>query len=340
MARLLDVVKNAVNLPVFPIGGPTRTPFYGRDSSQWHDPEWLLSHADSWDSIFVLTGVDDIALCAAMAGPSPEGANPREYYRSNPVTTLADILKLATPDPLTDQHLALSLEVLSFIAKGPRPVLVSVWGPLTTAATLVGLENFLRATITNKRLIDSLIGKVTEMTIDYIDAAFEAGADFLWVAEPVACLFGNPLFEQVGIESLSKLFITTQSHDTEGILHVCGDTSHLTELLIDTGAKALSIDACVDLVDTACRCSDDTIIIGNLWPVDLLTCTDSELRAAAASMAQKMQGRPYIASTGCSIPHGVEPIKLAAFLDEARSHPGMAAQKMIDDINPIGEKAL
>lgn len=321
---LLAYVSSHERLPVFPIGGPCRAAAACDSESRFGETEWLLQHAESWGSAFVLTGIDDVTACAAMTGRvAPEGVYARECYRMDPVATPADVAALRTPDPLSDPFLAPSLDVIAAVSRGSRPVLGSVWGPLTIAATLAGVEHLLRATVRDPAFVEALIQRANVVACDYAGAALAHGAKYLWVAEPLAALFGPVAFERFGMPPLEELFAVARRNRAEGILHVCGNTSVLTERLGLVGAAGLSVDANVDLVETAERCPEDMVLFGNLRPVDLLVHSVEDIRVVTREMVAQMAGRPYVAATGCSVPPGTRSEALAAFVDEAGSAPGL-----------------
>lgn len=319
---LLERLRAQHRLPVFPIGGPCRC---GCASGRWGDVGWLLHHAESWSSAWVLAGVDEIAVCAALAGPPPDGANAREWYRDHPVATIEAVSDLARPDPRRAPTLAPALECIARVSDGPRPVLASVWGPLTAAATLAGPERFLRLAVMQPDVVDALVERTTQAVAAFARAALEVGGSYLWVAEPLAALFSPAMYDRFGDTALRTLVEVARHSEKEAILHVCGDTSHLTSRLAATGAAGLSVDAVVDLLETSDICGPEVVVIGNLWPVDLLERDRMDLAASARLMADRMSGRPYVAATGCSIPGGVSPDRLAAFVDAAAACPGLAA---------------
>jgi len=273
----------------------------------------------------VLSGIDETAVCAALAGDPPAGVYARDWFREHPVDTLAAAQALITPTPRQVPSLASALDCIASLAAGPRPVLASVWGPLTAAATLAGPERFLRLAVTDPDVADALVARTTTVIASFASAALAEGGSCLWVAEPLAALFGPAMYDRYGDSALRLLVHTAREAGCETILHVCGDTAHLTSRLAASGAAGLSIDAMVDLVETAEVAGPEVIVIGNLWPVDLLEVEESGLADAARGMAARMRGRPYVAATGCSCPEGVLSSRLAAFVDAAASEPGLAA---------------
>lgn len=327
MPRLLDMVRSAERIPVFPIGGPCRRPTACGAQDTWGAPEWLLAHADSWDSAFILTGIDDTTMCAAMAGALPDGVYAREYYRANPIT---DPASLCVPEPISNPFLSPSLLTLKTVSGHGRPVLASVWGPLTIVATLVGVDTFLRWALREPAPLHEMIGIASTSVARYATASLDVGADYLWVAEPIAALLSPALFDEHGLERLAGIVSIATSRRTDCVLHVCGDTSHHTESLAATGAAGLSVDADVDLIDTAERCGPDIVIMGNLWPMDLLSRSPLEIETATRSMVENMAGLPYIATTGCSCPSGTPVETLSAFIDTARAYPGLGATSTIE----------
>ncbi len=319
---LLEDVRSAQKLPVFVIGGPCRC---GCAASRWGDAEWLVHHAQSWGSEWILTGVDETAVCAALVDGLPEGVYARDWFREHPVCTLAAVRGLAVPDPRVAPTLAPALACIASLAGGSRPVLASVWGPLTAAATLAGPERFLRLAVTEPDTVLALVERTSAAIRAFASAALAEGGDCLWVAEPLAALFSPAMYDRYGDLPLRTLVQTARAAGRETILHVCGDTAHLTDRLAATGVAGLSIDAMVDLTETSRIVGSEVVVIGNLWPVDLLEMDEQHLAASARAMAAAMRGRPYVAATGCSCPEGVMSSRLAAFVDAATSEPGLGA---------------
>lgn len=275
----------------------------------------------------MLSGVDETALCAALAGDPPSGVYARDWFREHPIDTLAKVQSLRSPHPRQVPSLACALGCIASLASGSKPVLASVWGPLTAAATLAGPERFLRLAITEPEVVDALVAQTTTVIAAFAAAALAEGGSLLWIAEPLAALFSPAMYDRYGDKALRMLVHTAREAGCETILHVCGDTAHLTSRLAASGAAGLSIDAMVDLVETSEIVGPEVVVIGNLWPVDLLEVNEAGLARAAHGMAVAMRGRPYVAATGCSCPEGVMSSRLAAFVDAAASQPGLAASQ-------------
>jgi uroporphyrinogen decarboxylase len=88
------------------------------------------------------------------------------------------------------------------------------------------------------------------------------------------------------------------------ILHICGNSTHIIEMMCATGVQGISIDFMVDLPAIVPRVPNDVVIMGNINPVGtLLNGTPEEVRRETRELMKKMAGVPnYIGMSGCDIP--------------------------------------
>ena len=101
------------------------------------------------------------------------------------------------------------------------------------------------------------------------------------------------------------------------ILHICGDTTHLTEAMCDTGVQGLSLDSLVSMPDVAPRIPDDIAIIGNLDPTrEILRGTPADVQAKTVEMLDSMCAYDnFIPSTGCDLPASTPLDNISAFVE-------------------------
>jgi uroporphyrinogen decarboxylase len=182
------------------------------------------------------------------------------------------------------------------------PVCAYVIGPLTLAGEIMDLVHVMKATRKNPDQLHRVLSKCTEVIIDYAILLENAGADLICVLEPSAMMISAVQFPEFSGQYCQKIF----SEGISGIrvLHICGDTNHLILEMEKTGADGLSLDKQVVLpqaYDTLC---DETVLIGNIDPVSVLTFSDTAaVKSKSLELIQAMQAKEnFILSSGCDIP--------------------------------------
>ena len=119
-------------------------------------------------------------------------------------------------------------------------------GPFTAAANLVGAELFMKWTIKKPDDVFKVLDVTKQAAIDAINFAFDNGADYYVLAEPTsgpalmsAKSWGKyvlPVMKEVVSKSKGPL-----------VLHICGNTDSIIDLMCDSGVAGISIEEKADL---------------------------------------------------------------------------------------------
>jgi uroporphyrinogen-III decarboxylase len=174
------------------------------------------------------------------------------------------------------------------------------FGPLTVAASILGVERINRLSLTNAQFVENTVDYVTSHMIRLAKEESKLGMDFFWIAEPLASLFSPRVFEKFCGKYLKKIF---DSIEEPGYLHVCGKTIRHTEHMVATGAEVLSIDYCTDIYDSMRLVPPDVIIMGNINPMLLKEGKKEEIEVEVKKINEACKNyKNFIFSTGCSIP--------------------------------------
>ncbi|GAH62661.1 unnamed protein product, partial [marine sediment metagenome] len=105
------------------------------------------------------------------------------------------------------------------------------------------------------------------------------------------------------------------------ILHICGRTSHIIELMAQSGAAVLSIDQ-IDLLEAKEKVGDRVCIMGNVRPTEtLLGGTPEDVRREARKCLEDCRDSPggFILASGCEVPIESPPENVMALIETARS---------------------
>ncbi len=152
-----------------------------------------------------------------------------------------------------------------------REVAIGAWlpGPFTLAWQLFGSEAWLAPLGDPARLTPALAG-LADFLARVAVVYRQVGADFITIHEmggsPQA--IGPVAFRVLVKPAVERLIAHVPS---PRVLSVCGDTNAVVADLASCGADALSVDQRNDLARTRRRLGAQTILLGNLDPIALLS---------------------------------------------------------------------
>ncbi|MBE0418476.1 MAG: hypothetical protein IBX63_12035 [Coriobacteriia bacterium] len=252
------------------------------------NPAYALHHAESWGSPFVL-GVM-LPLEAAAHPGERAGSNLLARYRS----------------------------VIGELADAPLPLVAQVWGPMTMAATLVGLDTYVESLAGGSEAF-SFTNRGLDATLTVAEAALEARPLVLWIAEPLAMLADPGALAAVWLPVMRRLLANARAAGADSVIHVSGAASHTLHAVNRTGASGMSITADTPLATTREMLPEHVVVFGNLDSMRLMDRSEEWLREQGRIMAEEMRGRPFVATPGSAISERIPVSRLAAFVEGTRN---------------------
>lgn len=262
----------------------------------------------------VLFSFSDIAVQAEAMGA-------RVLFAPGQMPTVnAPAPVISLPRPQDVPRMAANAQVLAALAQEhpQRRRAALVYGPFTVAGQLAGEETLMRLLATGPAQVLPLLDQALEMARRYAQYQLEAGANLLWVSDPLAALVPPQDFERFAGQPLARLFETAGGLPT--VLHVCGDTSRLTAGMVATGAMGISFDNCLDMLALEDQVPPGVCMIGNLDPVEVVElASPQEVNARTRDLVSIMAVRPNFAPcTGCAVPMAAPLDNVRAFLAASR----------------------
>lgn len=130
-----------------------------------------------------------------------------------------------------------------------QPVIASLTGPLSTAASIVDPMQFLRELRKDAEHAHRLLDYVTEFLSAFARILIDSGAAVVAIGEPTATgeILGPKMFEAYAVPYLNRLTGNIHAAGAPAILHICGDLRSVRPLVPELRADALSTDALVNL---------------------------------------------------------------------------------------------
>lgn len=148
-----------------------------------------------------------------------------------------------------------------------------VLGPFTLAGQLVELDVLMKMTYREKATVERLLDELVELIIDLGIHYRDKGADYLNLREmgTGSDLLSPRTFREMIKPRLEKIF---SSWPSPKILHICGATDLIIEIMNDCGADAISVDQKNNLSQSRKKVGDRTILLGNFDPYKTLCSMD------------------------------------------------------------------
>lgn len=219
----------------------------------------------------------------------------------NLISNSEDLCCLKAPDPYMDGRMPTNLEGFRLISKSfDKPLAVSLVGPFTLAAELSDITALSRNIIKNPEFVHKLLDFTTNVVSDYAEAAAKQGVKLICISDPTAIILSPKRFEELVAANLRKIF-GRLGDDVWKVIHICGDTTHLLQQMLNCGAEGLSLDQLVDLPEIAHKVPSDVVLMGNLDPIHVLAeMSPQQVEEKALELLRDMNSFPnYIFSYGC-----------------------------------------
>jgi len=197
------------------------------------------------------------------------------------------------------------------------PVLAGCIGPFSLAGRLFDMTEIMTAAYIEPDAIDMLLTKCTEFLIQYVKAYKECGVNGIVIAEPAAGMLSEDMCQTFSSDFVKKIVEAVQDENFIVILHNCGNTGHVTQSMVRTGANGLHFGNKIDMVQVLKEVPSNILVLGNLDPVGVFKMgTPQSIIQSTQELLQKTKGfANFVISSGCDTPPGVSHENIKAFFD-------------------------
>jgi len=267
------------------------------------------------------------AYCDALYIPEAFGC-PLVFRSSGPdvepleINSKEEIRSIPVPDCGKVGRLPLHLELAEALVRLPGrqvPVLTLMEGPFTNCSRILGAEKLMRALIKNRTMVEALLEKVCALQFAFARRLKEIPIDGLILADPVSSstMISPARYREFVLPALQSFI---RNLGLPVILHVCGNTNPILDLMAETGARILSLDQCMNLANAKERVSGRCGIGGNVDPIHvLLLGTPEDVRRETLKCLQQGGKQGYLLMAGCAVPPDTPIQNLKAMVQTARS---------------------
>lgn len=186
-----------------------------------------------------------------------------------------------------------------------RPVLAGITGPFTLAGRLFDVNEIMFQCYDKPEPAHTVLEKVTQFLISYGKAFREAGADGLFIAEPLAGLLSPEMESEFSSPYLKKIIDALKDEEFAVIYHNCGSSViKMLPQIFALGATAYHFGNAVDMREVMKGAPEDALCMGNLDPAGLFAGeSTSAIHQETLALLNALEGyKNFILSSGCDIP--------------------------------------
>ena len=224
-----------------------------------------------------------------------------------------------------------SVEAVRMVASGlqDRPVLAGVIGPFSLAGRLLDVTEAMALCYEEPELVHAVLEKATSFIIDYCGAFKEAGANGVFVAEPLAGLLSPALAKEFSHPYMKRIVDAVQTDDFALFYHNCGNNVALmAEDIYGLGTMGYHFGDAVPITSMLEAAPADALVMGNISPaVHFVGGTPDSMKAAVCELLETCGGYPnFVSSSGCDIPPQASWENIDAFFSAASEYYAEAVQ--------------
>ncbi|MBI4321158.1 MAG: uroporphyrinogen decarboxylase family protein [Chloroflexi bacterium] len=244
----------------------------------------------------------------------------------HPVRGIEDVERLREVNILESRRVRFLLGVVTELkaAVGPDvPVVAWAPAPLRTACMLRGLEAAYRDMIRQPQFAEVLVDACVQPSIQYAEALAGAGADFIWVSNPVAdaTAISRKHYEQLSVPFSRRMFSALRGKGIKVMYHFYGTSSDRLDLVASQGPDVLH-GADMDLGEAKKLYGSRYTLMGNVRAITtMFQGTPAEVeKESIRCIREAGHGGRYILSAGAGLAPANPPENLAAMVAAAKKH--------------------
>lgn len=244
------------------------------------------------------------------------------FVVGSPISSLDDAMHLDVPEVRDAGRVTVVDEAIAIIKrKRPDlPIVVTVHAPFTLSAQLRGEDKAMLDLAANPERYREYVDFIARWSSFMATHFIGSGADTVMMVDGEAddSILGPELYESFALPGQRKVTEAIRGEGTPSILHICGDIRMSVDMMVRSGADAISIGQAMsvpmtkEIVKGRCR------IIGNIDPSRvLLSGTPKQI---GADVKRCVEEGADIAAPGCGLSPKTPLENLQAMTDAVRRY--------------------
>ena len=173
-------------------------------------------------------------------------------------------------------------------------------GPFTMCGQTIELDKVLKGVFKEKKRIEEILDKFTDMIIEIGKALQAAGADFITLREmgAGADLLSPRTFKEIIQPRMIRIMDAWKSPK---VFHLCGATDPIIGMMNECHADALSVDIKNNLLESRKLLGDDVLFFGNFDVFGLPCRAETTVEEAIQGIKTNIDGQVDAVWPGCDL---------------------------------------
>ncbi|MBI5057129.1 MAG: MtaA/CmuA family methyltransferase [Nitrospirae bacterium] len=190
-----------------------------------------------------------------------------------------------------------------------------VLGPFTLAGQIMELNDLLKLSFKKPDKVGKLLDLMADAVIMIAKEYEKTGIDYITVREMGATsdVLSPRVFKNLILPYLKKIFAGLS---VNSVLHICGKTNDIAVFMVESGAKAISVDQKNDVAETRKKIGAEALLFGNYDPYNVLVSGTPEL--VKETIRKCIDNGVSAVWPGCDIWPTVQPENIKAMMDEVK----------------------
>jgi [methyl-Co(III) methanol-specific corrinoid protein]:coenzyme M methyltransferase len=275
-------------------------------------------------------GFDSVVVPYDMTAESQALGNEISLYENSddilyptiPEKRWQGLEEIDIPDNILELgRMPMILEAIKLAKKEAPEHAIGSWllGPFTMAGQLFELGLMLKGIFKQTKLVEAALDKISDMIIKIGLAQRAAGADFITLREMgTGTDLISPRTWKTLIQPRVKRILA--AWESPKVLHICGATDMIIEMMNECGADALSVDIKNNLVESRKKIGNDALLFGN-FDVFALPCKEeTTVEQAIEGIKVNIDGGVDAVWPGCDLWPDIKEENLRAIVATAREY--------------------
>ncbi len=226
------------------------------------------------------------------------------------------------PDNIVELgRIPMILEAIQLAKKEAPERAIGAWqlGPFTMAGQLLELDIMLKGIFKQKELVEAALDKISDMIIKIGQAQQAAGADYITLREmgTGTDLISPRTWKTMIMPRVKRIL---DAWESPKVLHICGATDMIIEMMNECGADALSVDIKNTLAESRKKIGDDQLLFGNFDVFNLPCKEETTVEEAVEAIKVNVDGGVDAIWPGCDLWPDIKEENMRAIVKTAREY--------------------
>jgi len=227
------------------------------------------------------------------------------YCKDFLIKEYSDIHKIKFPEPRSSERMLDRIKAVELFKKevgDEVPILGWIEGAFAEACDLRGVQTAMMDVYDNPQFLFELLEVITKVEIEFAKEQIKAGATFIGIGESVGSLVSAKTYREFALPYIKRIINEIHKMNIKVRLHICGDTTHLLELISEMNVDMYDPEWMVNIKEARQKLGPDVCIAGNFDPVAVLLNGNPENIKKHIEETEKQAGDKYMVCPSCEVP--------------------------------------